>query len=352
MVTLHNWRRAGSNILIPAYGIFVFNSATAAPDGTVNYTAPGARSIMATTNDAAIGTTGGSNSTGGSTSTSGLHGTVYGADNGCTMYGYPGHGNPTMRSESRASEGAHSHSWSASYTPSKNNARLVQAQEDLTTIPNKAVLFSASALNFMAGFSLFTGYTGLLTESPGVACFNSGASVSGGIASASDSHNHVTGVEGGLYEIYQAHQTINNGGGSHSHSWAPVASFSPVKAILQAWEASEELRKSVGQPIIMYDQAGVPDKWLLCDGTNGTPDLSDCFIGFGSSYAAKSGSNTLTLSGDTSSQSHSHSYNTSAGNVACTVVGHTGLETHSHSAGAVVGFIPPWFKLKFIMYEG
>lgn len=71
--------------------------------------------------------------------------------------------------------------------------------------------------------------------------------------------------------------------------------------------------------------ASIPSGWLLCDGTNSTPDLRDRFIvGAGSSYAvaATGGANTVTLdssqipshthgfSGTTSSNgSHSHSIN-------------------------------------------
>ena len=62
--------------------------------------------------------------------------------------------------------------------------------------------------------------------------------------------------------------------------------------------------------IIIWSGAStaIPDGWLLCDGTNGTPDLRDRFvIGAGSSYsvAAKGGSKTKTLT-TANLPSHSH----------------------------------------------
>lgn len=48
--------------------------------------------------------------------------------------------------------------------------------------------------------------------------------------------------------------------------------------------------------IIMWSGTTIPDGWLLCDGTNGTPDLRDRFIlGAGNTYAVGNtgGSNTI-----------------------------------------------------------
>lgn len=77
--------------------------------------------------------------------------------------------------------------------------------------------------------------------------------------------------------------------------------------------------------IVMWSgsTASIPSGWLLCDGTNSTPDLRDRFIvGAGSTYAvaATGGANTVTL--DASQiPSHTHTFSGSTG----------AAGSHSHS---------------------
>lgn len=96
--------------------------------------------------------------------------------------------------------------------------------------------------------------------------------------------------------------------------------------------------------------ATIPSGWLLCNGSNGTPDLRDRFVvGAGSAYAvgATGGANTVTLStanlpahthsisgsGTTSgqSQSHTHTGTTSTADLAHTHSGTTGNQSQDHT---------------------
>jgi microcystin-dependent protein len=70
--------------------------------------------------------------------------------------------------------------------------------------------------------------------------------------------------------------------------------------------------------------ASIPSGWLLCDGTNGTPNLRDRFIvGAGSTYAvaATGGATTVTL-GTTNLPSHTHSISAS-GTTSTADINHT-----------------------------
>jgi microcystin-dependent protein len=61
--------------------------------------------------------------------------------------------------------------------------------------------------------------------------------------------------------------------------------------------------------------ASIPSGWLLCDGTNGTPNLRDRFVvGAGSTYAvgATGGSDTVSLA-EANLPAHSHTYSGTTG---------------------------------------
>jgi microcystin-dependent protein len=103
--------------------------------------------------------------------------------------------------------------------------------------------------------------------------------------------------------------------------------------------------------------ASIPSGWLLCDGTNGTPNLRDRFIvGAGSAYAvaATGGATTVTL-GTTNLPSHTHSISAS-GTTSSTNIDHThsgttvGMNqnvTHNHQAPVYSsggGPVTPYFQ--------
>lgn len=91
--------------------------------------------------------------------------------------------------------------------------------------------------------------------------------------------------------------------------------------------------------------ASIPTGWLLCNGTNGTPDLRDRFIvGAGSTYAvaATGGATTVTL-GTTNLPSHTHSISAS-GTTSTADINHThyfaaqtGTESADHTHGPAGG---------------
>lgn len=111
--------------------------------------------------------------------------------------------------------------------------------------------------------------------------------------------------------------------------------------------------------------ASIPTGWALCDGNNGTPDLTDRFVvGAGDTYdpGDTGGATTDTSSSD----SHSHSDGSLATSASSstweigtfvsgtyasrsshthTISGTTGSDSHSHS----VDILPPYYALAYIM---
>lgn len=86
--------------------------------------------------------------------------------------------------------------------------------------------------------------------------------------------------------------------------------------------------------ITMFSGSKVPDGWLFCDGTNGTPNLIDRFILGG--YVEDNGKkNNITLSGDKTSKTFSAQTNTVTPSINVTVAGHAltvnEMPSHNHS---------------------
>ena len=115
--------------------------------------------------------------------------------------------------------------------------------------------------------------------------------------------------------------------------------------------------------IIMWSATyggAIPTGWVLCDGTNGTPDLRDLFIiGAGGTYASDA---TATM-GDTGTgyavdtdAGHDHAigsmsavneaYSSSPGTDAITQTGYASITDSGHTHS---GSMPPYYALCFIM---
>lgn len=119
--------------------------------------------------------------------------------------------------------------------------------------------------------------------------------------------------------------------------------------------------------IVMWSgtETNIPEKWALCNGKNGTPDLRDRFVvGAGNSYAAGAtgGSNTVTL---TTNQipSHRHEVHMSISSGSSDketdlfAVGSSSVRDHAGysrytGGGQAHENRPPYYALCFIMYLG
>lgn len=112
--------------------------------------------------------------------------------------------------------------------------------------------------------------------------------------------------------------------------------------------------------ICMWSGTTIPTGWLLCDGTNGTPDLRDRFIvGSGSGYniGDTGGSDSVTL---TVNQIPAHSHNIESETTPAGGTGHycytndgaygpASYNTKSTGGGQPFDNRPPYYALAFIM---
>lgn len=148
---------------------------------------------------------------------------------------------------------------------------------------------------------------------------------------------------------------------------------------ITALEANEEPETPTNIPvggIILWSGAivDIPDHFVLCDGDNDTPDLTDRFIiGAGGSYAVDDSGGAEThvheVGNTNSGGGHSHSYSTTTGSPSATAeaaagsiaagAGHThSISGSTNSAGSHVHSVPDtepassmpkYYALAFIM---
>ena len=169
-------------------------------------------------------------------------------------------------------------------------------------------------------------------------------------------------------------------------------------AVLPYSDGSTTLKATVGQvgvpigTIVMWNNRGgatIPTNWVLCDGTNGTPDLRDRFIvGYSASKAINTTGGSATASGATDATvlttaqmpahthtvtdpGHTHSFSvynagnsgtdyarnslpqfsrtasTNSATTGITIAATGGGTGHSHTVSSI-GTIPPYYALAFI----
>lgn len=102
----------------------------------------------------------------------------------------------------------------------------------------------------------------------------------------------------------------------------------------------------------------IPNGWVLCDGDNGTPNLTDKFVlGAGGSMAASGGAashqHTLpfTVGSSNLRSNYGPEYGTDGGAHASNVqISHSaGTGTTAHALSALASSLPPYFALCYIM---
>ena len=129
---------------------------------------------------------------------------------------------------------------------------------------------------------------------------------------------------------------VGNSGGTGFTSVAPGASGNVLSSNGTAWVSSSSF---VSGMIMMWSGsiATIPTGWLLCNGSNSTPDLRDrMVIGAGSTYAvAATGGSASTTISSSNLPSHTHTYSSTSGSMSAdhshTYSGTTATENANHS---------------------
>lgn len=253
--------------------------------------------------------------------------------------------------------GSHSHSTTHTVVPKKARLKLIQANSPNAKPPVGAVMFGSSsslssidsdlsALNDQSAYLFFDSTTGV-------------SSISGSAVTDTKTFSHThhslnnrsTAIVENANAAYLHGNNHPSKGPSHSHTGLLSYTTSVKAKILKAfYRVSEDMLINDGA-IGMWDGAGAPAGWAVCDGTNGTIDLVDYFVKLGTTgIGGAEGDNTCSGSGTSSSAgTHNHAISSSGSNGWAGRYSHQGNHSHSHDLSFTnQPYTPEYRTIKFI----
>lgn len=140
----------------------------------------------------------------------------------------------------------------------------------------------------------------------------------------------------------------------HTHSCTLTVAANPKRVNLALYGGLKDY-KVVPGTIFMWagSVASLPTDYVLCDGTNGTPDMRDHFVKISQlgNELVVEGDNTVSATGTVADNSHAHQGGVSAeGCWLLVYTYHAATVTHNHIINISQALTPPYFALAFIMY--
>jgi hypothetical protein len=198
-----------------------------------------------------------------------------------------------------SSGGTHSHSltlsgsgtYPASATVQGMEVPLIRATANTKKIPSNAIIFSSDGTVF-SGFSRksWTTANGVYKAASSInvaraAPTSIAPSFSISVATGG-SHTHFTSAGAGTKPVSPFNPVKPTSAGDHTHTgntFGQVGVWHQYKHLLPVVSATEQDVKP--GMIVMYNGVSVPQGWLLCDGTNGTPNMVGYFVGYDNSLS-------------------------------------------------------------------
>lgn len=401
-VTLSGSTRAGQYIpnppIIPAGTIILFDGATPSISGWTNYSAATGRYIKGTTTEANIGSVVNRSGNVSGTiefATAGAHMSI-GSTFKSTWIAYPG----TFGSSQALTSGpAGGHTHTATVA-TESVANVLPWTSDITFLlaTTNQQTFPANTIHIRDIAD--TGWTQKLATNPGSPTFNTirnirgspGATaptetslVSATLTSTSSSvdgtHSHFvndtgyvnpatgTSLGGSSYlppsPSFTGSAPTSPSAQAHAHTVTPDFAVKNLQSrALKLWVAAQA-SGLLSNTIVMYSGSltSLPSYWKVCDGTNGTIDMSNVYLSHSSSSGTSHGSpfnRTANLTGTTSTESwtHNHGYSTGgapSGGYATKDYYHTsGSQPHSHDYASAPSmtetYVANTIELAFIQY--
>ncbi|MFZ5653162.1 MAG: phage tail protein [Pseudomonadota bacterium] len=340
-------------------GAIILRPDASTPAGLEAFSAADSKLIVGAGGAYAQGATGGSGwsvSFSGNTTTDGGHSSGPGGfSSPASVFG----GSPVAQTYPTGTVGSPSHkhtfsSGSITLNPLRQQRRLIKASSTLTTVPSGCQMLGVSGIS-ATNWVRDTGPAGRVLEASSsnasVGAASQTASLTTG--STSDAHRHTASPTSSAQAAFATADLFSSvsGGASHSHT----ATLSVVAALkrrgLALYTATGDAAVPPGM-IALWDGGAVPSNWVLCDGTNQTPDMRDYFaeIVSGASGTA-AGDNTATATATTDQRGHSHRGGDVNNDMTATGGGHGGTVYHDHDISSTVAITPAYYALAFIMHQ-
>jgi len=143
--------------------------------------------------------------------------------------------------------------------------------------------------------------------------------------------------------------------GAHTHDVDMTVTFAVKRRLLGLWTDAAAKFDLASGFIAMYESLTPPTGWSLCDGSGGTPDLRDYFLGLANQAGQGSNAGDNTLSAATPSETWSHSHRVDESRLLGGASMYHPLDTmpHAHSLSFTdADYLPPYYSLAFIKYTG
>lgn len=337
-------------------GAILLDSGAVLPDGYAAFTAANGRYIVGAGGAYSAGQTGGAASTAAWSDVTGYGGDHSGGT--AIPVARPGSMFPGYYTTAGGfNESNHRHSWTApavTMDPLRVRRKLAKRSGSSLVIPASLMVFGVAGLSHpsVARITADTGRLLMADSGNGTAGY-AAKYVAATVATANMPHKHHVTEYGMIDQDFAPYPDLrvaaDSGQWPHTHTLTVRLAVSAKRRGLALYGGSGDYPVLAGM-IVMHDGA-VPAGWVLCDGTNGTPDMRDFFVEFAASgqEGVAAGNNTVVASGQTNDWGHSHYGSDATDGPMVGGVPHANTATHRHDIQASQPYIPPFYALNFIM---
>ena len=348
---------------IPVGGITLLEG-TSVPAGWDLYTAADGRAIVIAGGEYAVGDTGGADTH------DGFSGTVSESDGHdgsyvnmkITQAVYSPSGSGYVFSQGAGSAAVHDHTYDTGVIEPdpyvRENVLIQKVGSTSSTFPAGTMNFGLAGINTL-NRSRITAYAGRLLKAAAASANAGSATKSVSFTTSSDSfaHTHWNSVltnqrQVDLDVVDTVHSEVS-GGTTHPHSFNLTLNRDIKRARVALYGGTGSRPLAPGDFLLWGGSLeSLPADWVLCDGENGTDDLTDHFleIASGSNEGTTTGDNTISIAGSGNKVYHDHSAGTSAAGETKTTVNHSNSMAHTHSVDESDTWKPPYYALAMIMY--